>query len=67
MVVLREVNQLGDFVLNDQGLGVAKIPFWFPGVLSCRVPFPSDQEGTTTGFSPVSENCFNFIFFLTFY
>ena len=27
VVVLREVQWLGNFVLDDQGLGVAKVPF----------------------------------------
>ena len=65
VVVLREVQWLGNFVLDDQELGVAKVPFWFPGVLSCRIPFPSDQEGVATGLSSMSEDRFDFIFFFT--
>ena len=67
VVILGKVKGSGDFILSDQGLGVAEVPFWFPSVLSCGVSFPPDQEGMTTGFSPVSEDCFNFIFFFTVY
>ena len=67
VVVLWKVQQLGDFVLSDQGLGIAEVPFWFPGVLGSRVSFPSDQEGVTTGLSSVSEDHFDFIFFFTIY
>ena len=67
VVVLRKVQWSGDFVLGDQGLGIAKVPFWFPGVLSCRIPFPSDEEGATTRLSSVSEDRFNFIFLFAIY
>ena len=67
VVVLRKVQWLGNFVLGDQGLGIAEVPFWFPGVLGSRISLPSDQEGVTTGLSSVSEDRFDFIFFFTVY
>ena len=67
VVVLRKVKWLGDFVLGDQGLGVAEVSFWFPSVFYCRVSFPPDQEGVVTGSSPMSKDCFNFILFFSVY
>ena len=67
VVVLRKVQWSGNFVLGDQGLGIAEVPFWFPGVLSSRISLPSDQEGATTRLSSVSEDCFDLIFFFTIY
>ena len=58
VVVLREVQRSGDFVLGNQGLGVAKVPFWFPGVFSGRISLPSDQEGVMTGLPPMSKDCY---------
>ena len=65
VVVLRKVQWSGDFVFSDQGLGIAEVPFWFPGILSSRISLPSDQEGVMTGLSSVSEDHFDFIFFFT--
>ena len=62
VVVLREVQWLGDFVLSDQGLGVAEVPFWFPGVLNCGISFPPDQEGVAIGLPSVSKDHFDLIF-----
>ena len=67
VVVLRKVQWLGDFVLDDQELGVAEVPFWFPSVLSSRISLPSNQEGVMTGLSSVFKDCFDFIFFLALY
>ena len=67
VVVLGKIKWSGDFVLSDQGLGVAKVPFWFPCVLCCGISLPPDKEDATTGFSPVSEDCFNFVLFFTVY
>ena len=63
MVVLRKVQWSGDFVLSDQEFGIAKVPFWFSSVFCCRVSLPPYQEGVMTGFSPVSKDCLDFIFF----
>ena len=63
MVVLWKVYRLSDFVLSNQGLGVAEVPFWFPGVLSCGISLPSDQECATTRFPSVSEDHFDFVLF----
>ena len=58
---------MGDFVLPDQGLGIAKISFWFPSVFSSGVSLPSDKESPMTGSSPVSDDCSDLIFFFTIY
>ena len=42
VVVLREFQRLGDFVLPDEQVGVAKIPLRFPGVFGGRVSLPAD-------------------------
>ena len=67
VVVFGEVKWLGDFVLRDQGLGIAEVPFWFPSVLSCGVSLPPDQESVVTGLSSVSEDHFNFILLFAIY
>ena len=67
VVVLGKVQWLGDFVLGDQGLGVAKVLFWFPGVLSYGISLPPDQEGVMTRLPSVSKDHFNFIFFFAIY
>ena len=67
VVVLWKVQWSGDFVLGDQGLGIAKVPFCFPGVLGSRISLPSDQEGAMTRLSSVSEDYFNLIFFFAIY
>ena len=36
-------------------------------VFSCRISLPPDQEGAATGFSPVSEDHLDFIFFFAIY
>ena len=67
VVVFRKVKRLGDFVLSDQGLGIAKVPFGFPSVFCCGITLPSNQEGVATRFSSMSEDCFDFIFFFAVY
>ena len=47
-IVFKKIIRMGDLVGNKQGLGIPKIVFRFPGVLSSRIPLPSDQEGATS-------------------
>ena len=65
VVVLWKVYRSSNFVLSNQGLGVAEVPFWFPGVLGCGISLPSDQECVMTRFSSVSEDHFDFVLFFT--
>ena len=67
VVVLWKVQWLGDFVLGDQGLGVAKIPFRLPGVFSRGVPLPPDQESAVTRLSSMSKDHLDFIFLFAIY
>ena len=67
VVVFQKIGWSGNFVLGDQWLGIAEVPFWFPGVLGGRIFFPSDQEGVSTELSSVSEDRFNLIFFFAVY
>ena len=67
VVVFGEVKRSGDFVFRNQGQGIAEIPFWFPCVFCCGISLPPDQEGATTMFPSVSEDCFDFIFLFAIY
>ena len=67
VVVLWKVQQSGNFVLGDQGLGVAEIPFRLPGVFSRGVSLPPDQESAATGLSSMSKDCLDFIFLFAIY
>ena len=67
VIVLRKIKRLGNFALNDQGLGIAEVPFWFPSVLCCRISLSPDQEGAVTGLSPVPEDHFDLIHLFTIY
>ena len=67
VVVLWEFQQVSNFILPDQQLGVVKVPFRFPCAFHGGVPFPSDEEDPMTGFSFVSNDHFDFILFFTVY
>ena len=61
VIIFRKVEWPSNFVLGDQGLGIAEVPFWFPSVFCCGVSLPSDQEGVVTRSSPMSKDHLDFI------
>ena len=65
VVVLWELQWVGNFVLLNQRLGVVEIPLWFPSVFHSAVSLPSDEEGPMTRSSSVADDCFYLIFFFS--
>ena len=65
VIVLWEVHWSGNFVVLNEGLGIAKVPFRLPSVLGSQVPLPLNKEGTVTQLSLVSNDSFNFVFFIS--